>query len=117
MSKNKERELTCWQKSLSDILHDNALLKYMLSEIVDANQENDFLPVAEYFQNELLLKDEKVKIFLNQINEYNIAGEHNFSEKYYADMEKLEYEISLFQNEFEEFSKDFKSRCYKKSID
>jgi hypothetical protein len=53
-------EHKAWQRELEFFKQENALLKYRLSEIVDENEASDILLMAEYFQNELLLKDEMI---------------------------------------------------------
>jgi len=52
-----EHEHKAWQRSLEFFKQENALLKYRLSEMVDNNEEDVFLQLAEYFQNQLILKD------------------------------------------------------------
>lgn len=115
MAKNKAKELDTLQKKLSHFLNENALLKYMLSEIVDENQEKSFLPVAEYFQNELLLKDEKLKSLSKSVNELTKKFQQEYLKKYDIHTENLQKEILRFQNEYESFSRDFKSKFYGKN--
>ena len=111
--KNNLKELAAWQNKLSLFLNENALLKYMLSEIVDENQEKSFLPVAEYFQNELLLKDDKLKLLSKQFKELKVADIRHLDEIYELKIKNLQKEVVLFQKEYEEFSRDFKSKIYK----
>jgi hypothetical protein len=118
MSKDKlKNDPDTWQKTLTDILHQNALLKYMLSEIVDENEDKDFLPTAEYFQNELLLNDEKVRILIKEVNEFEAMFLRDCDEKYKQKYEKLEHEILDFKKNYHAFSRNFKLKCYKKAID
>ena len=49
--KAKLKEIDSWKKILEDLRQQNALLKYRLSEIVDDNEDRNFLQLAEYFQN------------------------------------------------------------------
>ena len=104
-AEHKNAEIEEWRTRLADILHQNALLKYMLSDIVDANQDRNFLPVAEYFQNELLLKDEKLRILLNHVGEVDVK---NIDEK---NFQNLRREIGRFQKDFNVFFSDFRSKC------
>ncbi|MEO9003113.1 MAG: hypothetical protein ABI288_00175 [Ginsengibacter sp.] len=67
-----------WQESIEDFSQRNALLKYRLSEIVDSHEDKNFLQLAEYFQNELLLTDEILKRLRSELHEY-------------AEMKKLDY--------------------------
>lgn len=111
--KNNLKELAVYQNKLAHFLHENALLKYMLSEIVDENQEKNFLPLAEYFQNELLLKDEMLKSLSKQINELKIDGVGHEEEIYEKKIQNMQKEVLHFLNEYENFSRDFKSKVYK----
>lgn len=118
ISENKfEKELTSWQKMLIDILQENALLKYMLSEIVDENEDKNFLPIAEYFQNELLLKDEKLQILLKRIHEFAVINPKDCDKKHDSKYEKLRLEILHFEKIYNDFSNDFKAKYYKKGPD
>lgn len=111
--KNQIKELEICQNKLAQFLNENALLKYMLSEIVDENQEKNFLPVAEHFQNELLLKDEKLKSLSKQINELKLDGLGHEEEIYETKVQNMRKEVLHFQKEYENFSSDFKSKVYK----
>ena len=116
MSKNKlQNDPDTWQKTLTGILHQNALLKYTLSEIVDENEDKNFLPIAEYFQNELLLKDEKVRILLKEVNEFNEIVPEDCDKKYKQKYEKLEHKILDFQKNYDAFSNNFSLKCNKKT--
>lgn len=59
-----------WTKKLELFRQESALLKYRLSEMVDSDVENIFLQKAEYFQNELLLKDEMLKKLIEEVQSY-----------------------------------------------
>ena len=111
--KDNLKELAVCQNKLVHFLNENALLKYMLSEIVDENQEKNFLPLAEYFQNELLLKDEELKSLSKQINELKKDGLEHEEEIYEMKVRNMQKEVVHFQKEYENFSRDFKSKVYK----
>lgn len=105
-----EHEHTTWQSRLEFLRQENALLKYQLSEMVDYSDEKEFLQKAEYFQNELLLKDEaldklikELKKFSGKINGQNIN--EDLEEIYKHDklrscMAQLEEEFLQLSNEF-----------------
>ena len=57
MNNQFEHEYNAWMRKIEFFSQENALLKYRLSEMVDNNEGNNFLQMAKYFQNELLLKD------------------------------------------------------------
>ncbi|MEO5909023.1 MAG: hypothetical protein ABIR50_11640, partial [Ginsengibacter sp.] len=65
-----EQEHESWQRTIEFLRQENALLKYRLSEMVDNNEENNFLQIAEYFQNELLIKDDMLKILIDELQTY-----------------------------------------------
>lgn len=65
-----------WTKALELLRQESALLKYRLSEMVDSDEENLFLQKAEYFQNELLLKDEWLKKLIKEVQYYKDSVEN-----------------------------------------
>ena len=107
-----ENELDSWKKILEDLRQHNALLKYRLSEIVDDNEDKNFLLLFEYFQNELLLKDETLKKLMKDVQELNGINEpknavlDNMNEKFV----KLHEEIQQFQKKYTLFSRDFNKK-------
>ena len=107
-----KHEHKAWGRSLEFFRQENALLKYRLSEMVDNNEENKFLQIAEYFQNELLLKDDMLNKILKEIhgfsdkfNEYQ--NEDGLSEKNITRQDQLRNDILLFEKIFLDLSKRF----------
>ncbi|MEO8960796.1 MAG: hypothetical protein ABI325_02880 [Ginsengibacter sp.] len=93
-----------WQKSIEDFSQRNALLKYRLSEIVDSHEDKNFLQVAEYFQNELLLTDEILKRLRSELNEYTEMKKPD-----HFLMEKIAKKRRAFSNGILNFEKKFLS--------
>lgn len=110
-----EQEHESWQRTMEFLRQENALLKYRLSELVDHNEENHFLQTAEYFQNELLIKDEMLKKLIDELQKYTelIKNKNASSVKIIPRHNKLRNEIIIFQKEYLVFSKDFNEKMLK----
>ncbi len=110
-----EHEHKAWERSLEFFRQENALLKYRLSEMVDENGENEFLQMAEYFQNELLIKDEKLNTLIKNLNEFAgkfgaMRNQNNLPERVIAKHYKLRNDILQFEKNFLHLSKEFNER-------
>lgn len=110
-----EQEYKSWQRSLEFFRQENALLKYRLSEMVDNDVENQFLQMAEYFQNELLLKDEGLKKlisntrdFLAELSEVKNGKKHQ--EELVDKQEEMRKEILQFEKRFLNLSHEFNEK-------
>lgn len=110
-----EQEYKSWQTSLEFFRQENALLKYRLSEIIDNDVENQFLQMAEYFQNELLLKDEGLKKlisntrdFLAELSEVKNGKKHQ--EELVDKQEEMRKEILQFEKRFLNLSHEFNEK-------
>lgn len=113
-----KQEHIAWQKSLELLRQENVLLKYHLSEVVDNNEGNQFLQIAEYFQNELLLKDEilkkltkKLKIFIHLAE--GDQNEKKLTESIIADHDRLRKDIMQFEKNFLNLSNEFNEKMSK----
>jgi len=96
------------KKSFEELNQENALLKYRLSEIVDENEDGKILQLAEYFQNELLLKDEMLKNLMKKQQQFSNPRERDeTTESIKAKQEKLQLEFLKFEEEFVRLSKEF----------
>ena len=109
-----QQEHKAFQKSLDFFQQENALLKYRLSELVDDNEESGFLQLAEYFQNELLLNDERLNQLikrLHQLREQFSAYKQNsnFSESFQAVQDTFRTDSLEFEKGFLLLSKEFQS--------
>ncbi len=109
-----KHEYTSWQRMLEFFRQENALLKYRLSDLVDNNEQNNFLSIAEYFQNELLLKDEVLNRLIKSVSELN-AEFNKITNKEIPDeliyrQEKLRNDILQFEKKFLDLSNEFNEK-------
>lgn len=110
-----EHEHKAWERSLEFFRQENALLKYRLSEMVDNNEEKKFLQMAEYFQNELLLKDETLNKLIKDLHEFSdkFNGLHDgkmLSQKLVSKHDNYRDRILQFEKNFLHLSKEFNER-------
>jgi hypothetical protein len=106
-----EPESKAWERSLELIKQENALLKYRLSEMVDFSDEKDFVQMAEYFQNELLLKDDTLDKLVKELksfsNEINGQKTNEDSEKIIYKHDKLRSSMAQLEEEFLQLANEF----------
>jgi hypothetical protein len=106
-----EPESKAWERSLELIKQENALLKYRLSEMVDFSDEKDFVQMAEYFQNELLLKDDALDKLVKELksfsNEINGQKTNEDSEKIIYKHDKLRSSMAQLEEEFLQLTNEF----------
>ena len=110
-----ENEHKAWQRSLEFFRQENALLKYRLSEMVDNNEEKSFLQLAEYFQNELLLKDEMMDKLMKQLNLFSaqfqgLESSKMLTERMIARQDKLRNDIVNFEEQALHLSRQFNEK-------
>jgi len=115
-----EHEYKSWQSDLELFRQKNVLLKYRLSETVDNNEGNHFLQMAEYFQNELLLKDEDLKKLISNVREFlielsEIKNKKEFKNEWIQKREKMRKNILIFKKEFLNLSNEFNKRMAQKN--
>ena len=120
MNNQFEHEYNAWARKLEFFSQENALLKYRLSEMVDTNEGNNFLQMAEYFQNELLLKDEMLKKIIKELQEFSdllkrFKNEKIPSEKMSAHHDKLRKNILQFEKKFLSLSNEFNEKMLENS--
>src|ERR1700712_1970228 len=53
-------ENNTWNREIEFFKQENAFLKTRLSVVIDSKNDKKFIQVAEYFQNQFLLKDELI---------------------------------------------------------
>ncbi|MEO9144589.1 MAG: hypothetical protein ABI237_03450 [Ginsengibacter sp.] len=115
-----EYEYNTWKRNLEFFKQENALLKYRLSEMVDDNEGDDFLQLAEYFHNKLLLKDEMLKNLFEDLQElYGLLGGFEskkvISEKIIIYHERMRKDILQFEKRFLTLSNEFNEKMLKSS--
>jgi len=108
-------EHNSWERSLEFFSQENALLKYQLSEIVDNNEQDHFLSVAEYFQNELLLKDETLNRLIKSVSEFDVElnkvpPTKKIPENLICQQAKLRNDILQFEKKFLNLSIEFNKK-------
>ena len=108
------QEHTEWQRRLDFITQENALLKYRLSEMVDVSENKEFLQLAEDFQNELLLKDEKLQEFINDLKvlstSFKVQNNAKEKEKLIKKHSDLRKRLSQFAEDFLHFTNQFNKK-------
>ena len=110
-----DQELSSWKIKLEHLKQENVLLKYRLSEIVDNNEDNNFLQMAEYFQNELLIKDDKLKRLFNTLDEFSdlvrgLKNTNEFPDRIITDYNKLKKNIFQFEKKFMNLRHEFNEK-------
>ena len=113
-----EHEYNSWKRKLEFFKQENALLKYRLSEMVDSYEGADFLRMAEYFQNELLLKDEGLKKLTGAMQEFaneseEVRNQDWCEEEMISKQKELRKKILKFEKSFLSLSNEFNERMLK----
>lgn len=110
------QECAGWIRLLDFFKQENIYLKTRLSAVVDHKAETDFLPLAEQFQSEFILKDEFIKeitldvkkqqAMLTDLALKNIPAEEKLNkqqQKLRNEIEFLEKDFSVNKNQFNKF--------------
>ena len=110
------QECAGWIRLLDFFKQENIYLKTRLSVVVDHKAESDFLPLAEQFQSEFILKDEFIKeitldvkkqqAMLTDLALKNIPAEEKLNkqqQKLRNEIEFLEKDFSVNKNQFNKF--------------
>lgn len=107
-----KHEHMSWLRLIEFFRQENALLKYRLSEMVDNSEDTGFLQMAEYFQNELLLKDEALKKLIKELQDYSdiIQNKLDLSPQLINTHNKLRCDILQFEETYTTLSKDFNEK-------
>lgn len=118
--KQFEHEYNAWVRKIEYFTQENALLKYRLSEMVDDNEGKKFLQMAEYFQNELLLKDDMLKKLIKELKAFQnllsgFQSDKKTSDKLITNHDRLRKNILQFENKFLAFANDFNEKLLQHS--
>ena len=100
------QECAGWVRLLDFFKQENIYLKNRLSFVVDHKAENDFLPLAEQFQNQFILKDDFITEIAQDVKKQQTILTDSTEKKIAAD-EKLIKKQQKLRNEIEFFEKDF----------
>lgn len=107
-----EHENKTWERSLDFFKQENAFLKTHLSVVTDSKDDKEFIKLAEYFQNQFLLKDEFIKGLKVDINKQKDEIKiHVKNGKIPKDIlnrqETLRKEVSYFETDFSRLKSEF----------
>ncbi|HET7119074.1 MAG TPA: hypothetical protein VFI29_21455 [Hanamia sp.] len=110
-----EQEQNLWKIKLEHFKQENVLLKYRLSEMVDNNEGSKFLQMAEYFQNQLLIADERLKKLFNKLEQFsnlfkNARNERELPDKIITNYNKFKKDIFQFEKKFLNLTKEFNEK-------
>ena len=110
-----EHEYNSWKRKLEFFKQENALLKYRLSEMVDSYEGTSFLQMAEYFQNELLLKDEGLNKLTTSLHEFvndgeEVRNQERYEEELIAKQNELRKKFLKFEKTFLSLSNEFNEK-------
>lgn len=109
-----EAEYKRWEILLSSLKNENEFLILKLNEVLEEKEDKDFIPKAEYFQNEFITKDEYIKELENDIrNELLLlakAPDGKVPKKSLRKHEKLRNEITYLQRNFSNLCTEF-NKC------
>ena len=104
-------ENAMWEKSLSFLKQENASLKTRLSVVTDSNNGREFIKLAEYFQNQFLLKDEFIKGLKVEISAHLADLTNGDNRTITGDIEKkqeqLRKRVSYFETDFSRLKNEF----------
>jgi len=100
------QECAGWMRLLDFFKQENIYLKNRLSFVVDHKAETDFLPLAEQFQSQFILKDEFItEISLDVKKQQTMLADAVIKKE--AVEEKLAKTQQKLRNEIEFLEKDF----------
>ena len=105
------QECAGWIRLLDFFQQENIYLKNRLSLVVDYKSETDFLPLAEQFQNQFILKDEFITEITQDVKKQQtmltgLNAEENLikkQQKLRNEIEFLEKDFSTIKNQFNKF--------------
>lgn len=99
-------EYTTWLRELDFYKQENSYLKARLAEVLEHKDSRDFLPHAEHFQNQFIIKDDQLDRLMHEAR--ILEQEYQNLEKKGATADELfEIKHKRLQNEMEYFEKEF----------
>lgn len=101
-------ECAGWIRLLDFFKQENSYLKTRLSQLVDHKIEIDFLPLAEQFQNQFILKDEFITEITQDVKRQQFVLADTITKKIPAE-EKVIKKQQKLRNEIEFLERDFSS--------
>lgn len=102
------QECAGWIRLLDFFQQENIYLKNRLSLVVDYKSETDFLPLAEQFQNQFILKDEFITEITQDVKKQQIMLTGlTAEEKLIKTQQKLRNEIEFLEKDFSTIKNQF----------
>ena len=96
-----------WERMLDFFKQENAFLKTRLSQVLDRKIDNEFLALAEQFQNQFIIKDDFINELKHDIHEMErVVKESSDTMKIVPDI-KVENKHNKLRNEMEYLEKNF----------
>lgn len=107
-----KHELRSWLRLIEFFRQENALLKYRLSELVDNSDDGNFVQIAEYFQNEFLLKDEALKRLIIDLQDHSdiVENQEKVSPLLLSKHNSLRKNIQQFEEKYSRLSTEFNEK-------
>lgn len=107
-----EQEHDAWQRSIAFRKQENALLKYRLSDLVDSSEGDRSLQTAEYFHNEFLLQDERMRRISGELSAFldqfgSLLPEMQLPVNLLLAHEQLRADILKFEQDFSGMCNNF----------
>lgn len=107
-----ESENIMWQRFLKFFNQENVALKTRLSLVIDSKDDKNLFNLAEYFQNQFLLKDEEgeklEEEITNQLARLNVCPHIGYvSPEIQRYQESLRGEITYFESDFLRLKNEF----------
>ena len=108
-----QHESNTWERLLDLFKQENSFLMNRLSEVLDSKEDKSFLPIAEHFQNQFILKDQYINELKRDIREQqrllknNLVMNDNINPAVVKRHEKLRNEMRYFEKDFSELKTEF----------
>lgn len=98
-----------WKRLLDRLQQKNIIQKYHLAEMLKQYQgKDDFVLLAEQYQNRFLQQDEALRLMRNDVAELeDLAIKNQCEEKMHHHKRKLEKEMKAFRANFKRISSEF----------
>ena len=107
-----ENENFMWQRVLKFFSQENVALKTRLSLIIDSRNDKNLFDLAEYFQNQFLLKDEEVgkleEDIASQLERLHVCPHVGYiSPEIQERQENLRRDMTYFESDFLRLKNEF----------
>lgn len=106
-----QHEHKTWSRLLEFFKQENIFLKNRLAEVLDQRTDNDFLALAEHFQNRFIIKDEYIDELRHDINSQenslSVKDEFLIDNELARRQQKLRNEMEYFEKNFNQLKNEF----------